>query len=126
MREVHSELQKAAENETYAERMLTLMREKGLRETEVYKEAGVDRNLFSRIASHPDYRFSKNTAVSLALGLRLTLREARALLACAGYSLSDSDRRDVILSYFFDNGLYSIHDVNDILVSFGERTLSGR
>ena len=126
VRDVRSELRKSAASETYADRMLAIMREKGMRETEVYKAAGVDRKLFSRIASHPEYRFSKNTAVSLALGLRLTLEEARSLLACAGYSFSDSDQRDVILAYFFDNRLYNIHDVNDILVSFGERTLSGR
>ena len=112
--------------DNFSERMLALIRVKGMRETDVYKAAGVDRKLFSRIASHPDYSFSKNTAVSLAFGLQLTLDEAKELLACAGFSLSPSIRRDVILSYFFHERIYNIQNVNDVLAVFGERTLSGR
>ena len=112
--------------ESFSERMLTLMREKGYTEPQVYKAAHVDRKLFSRIASKPDYSLSKNTAVALALGLHLDFDEAQDLIGRAGYSFSRTIKKDVILEYFFRKRYYDIMDINTMLVLFGERTLDGR
>ena len=112
--------------ESFSKRMQMLIREKGYTETEVYKAAHVDRKLFSKIATKPDYSLSKNTAMSLALGLHLDFEEAQDLIGRAGFSFSRSIRKDLILEYFFRKRYYNIMDINTMLVLFGERTLDGR
>ena len=112
--------------ESFSQRLQTLIREKGFTETQVYKAAHVDRKLFSKIATKPDYSLSKNTAMSLALGLHLDFEEAQDLIGRAGYSFSRAIRKDVILEYFFRKRYYNIMDINTMLVLFGERTLDGR
>ena len=88
----------------------------------MYKDAGVDRRLFSKIVSNYNYRPSKDTVLAFSLSLELNLEQAKNLLASAGYSLSNSDKRDVILSFCYERGIYNMKQVNEILYIFRERT----
>lgn len=117
---------KALDNSTdisFVEKMLELINAKGLRDSDVYKSAQIDRRLFSKIVSDPGYKPSKDTCVALCLALRLTLFETNDLLRRAGYVFSHSSRRDVILEFFFREGVYSLSDVNEILFRLNEKTL---
>ncbi len=98
---------------------------KGSTDAEVYKKAGIDRRLFSKIRSNPDYRPGKNTVIALALGLELNKKETDKLLSSAGYSLSDSETSDLVIQFCIERNIYDIHQVNYALDYFSQKPLGG-
>lgn len=98
---------------------------KEVSDAEIYKKAGVDRKLFSKIRSIPDYRPRKNTIIALALALELNKKETDKLLSSAGYSLSDSDTSDLIIQFCIEKKIYDIHYVNQALDYFSLKSLGG-
>ena len=90
---------------------------------EIYKAAGIDRRLFSKIQADREYKPSKDTCVSLALALKLEEERAKDLLAKAGYALSRSSKRDLIIEFFFRVRQYDIDTINAVLDKLGEKTL---
>ena len=88
-----------------------------------YEGTTYHRRLFSKIRSNPQNKPSKNTALVLAVALRLNLDQTKDLLARAGYALSPASRFDLIVEYFIRNGNFSIHEINDALFAFDESFL---
>ena len=70
-------------NLTFVDKLLYYINRRGLRDSEVYKAAQVDKRLFSKIVTNRDYKPAKDTAIALALALELTLEEANDLLSRA-------------------------------------------
>ncbi|WP_163100083.1 hypothetical protein [Peribacillus alkalitolerans] len=97
----------------------------GVNDPEVYKKAGIDRKLFSKIRSKPDYHPRKTTILALALALELSKKETDKLLISAGYSLSDSDTTDLIIQFCLEKKIYDIDHVNQMLDYYSMKTLSG-
>lgn len=110
--------------ETFSTMLLRLIDEKGLKDSVVYKNANIDRRLFSKIRGDEDYVPSKKTAISFCLALQLTMEEAKKLLETAGYALSTASRFDLIIMYLIENKEYNIHFANIVLEDYGEGTLS--
>ncbi len=110
--------------ESFSEMLLRLIDEKGLKDSEVYKRANVDRRLFSKIRGDEDYVPSKKTALSFCFALQLNLAETDRLLGTAGYILSLSSRFDLIIRYLLLKEEYNINFVNIVLEDYGEDTLS--
>jgi len=96
---------------------------KGVSDAEIYKKAGIDRRLFSKIRSNPDYRPGKNTTIALALALQLNKKDTASLLSSAGYSLSDSNTSDLIIQYCLENNIYDMYSVNLALDHFDQKPL---
>lgn len=110
-------------NMSFVNKMLEHIRERSLNIPDVYKAAQVDRRLFSKIVSDTTYKPAKDTCVALCLAMKLTLSEANDLLSRAGYTLSHSDKRDIILEYFFRERIFDINYVNDVLFCLEQKTL---
>ncbi len=108
---------------SFVDAVRLLIGQSGRTEAEVYKAAGLDRRLFSKIMKDPSYKPSKDTAVCLALALRLPLSQANDLLSRAGYTLSHSIRRDIVIEYFFRKRVYDLMTVNLTLDRLTLRTL---
>ena len=100
-----------------------LILSKQLDEVEVYKKADVDRKLFSKIRTQPDYHPNKNTLLKLCLSMNLNTDETEELLKSAGYSLSRSMRSDLILRYCFGHKIFDVITVNQILDHYGEKVI---
>lgn len=110
-------------NMTFVDKMLEHINKRHMREPDVYKAAQVDRRLFSKIISDREYKPAKDTCVAFALALRLTLSEAEDLLSRAGYTLSHSSKRDVVIEYFFKEHIYNLHDINAVLYQLDQKLI---
>ena len=115
----------AEQEESFSQRLFRLIDEKGLKDPDVYKKANLDRRLFSKIRSHTDYQPSKQTALALALALELNLDQTRDFIGKAGYTLSRSNKTDIILEYFIQEGDYDIYEINQILFAFDQPLIGG-
>ena len=103
---------------TFSEILFQLIKEKGISETDCYKNANLDRKLFSKIISNTYYQPRKNTVFALCIGLGLDLPEAKKLLDAAGFSLSRSIKMDVVMAFLFKKKTSDIFVANEILESF--------
>lgn len=108
----------------FADTLFYYIDKKGLSDVEAYKRSNVGKKTFSKIKCNKDYRPSKITAVSFAIGLRLDIKETTHLLSTVGMCLSRADKFDVIIEYFIMTGKYdSIFDVNEVLYQFDQSLL---
>ncbi len=108
--------------ESFSQRVFKIIDQKALIDADVYKKAGIDRRLFSRIRSDQAYHPSKMTAIALALALELGLDDALDLFKTAGYTLSDSSQFDIIIKYFIEEDIYDLDLINDALYAYNEKT----
>lgn len=106
-------------SDTFPQYLLYLISQKGMDNTEVYKRAIVDKKVFSKIKNNPDYHPQKLTALCLCIGAKLSMDETRDLLARAGYALSPCDKTDIIFSYFIENGIYDMIELDIQLEEHG-------
>lgn len=100
-----------------------LAAEKKIKLIEIIDFTGIGRSTFYRILSG-ETEPTKDHCVEIALALRLNYTQAEELLESAGYTLSRASTRDMALRYFFVNRIYSIANVNELLL-YKHMTLLG-
>ncbi len=110
------------QDESFSESLFRLIDQRKLKDSDVYKKANIDRRLFSKIRNS-DYHPSKNTCMALAIALELNLDQMKDLLAKAGYTLSKSQKADLIIEFHVINKKYDILQINEALFTFKQPIL---
>ncbi len=110
-------------NESFVEKTMYYIRLKDLKDSAVYKAAQIDRRLFSKMMSDKYYKPAKDTAMAISFALKLDLDETNDLLSRAGYTLSHSNKRDVIIEYFITRKIYNLNDINEVLFNLGQKII---
>ena len=105
--------------DTYSEYLMYLIKERHMENAEVWKRAIVDKKIFSKIKNNVNYHPNKLTALCLCVGAKLNLDESKELLARAGYALSPCDKTDIIFSYFIENEIYDMIELDIQLEEHG-------
>ena len=108
---------------TFQQELLRQIDKRGYTDSQVYRKAGIDRKLFSKIRCNKNYKPSKMTALALAVALELNLDETVDLLSRAGLALSPSNYADLIIKYCIINGIYDIYQVNAMLYEYDQQLL---
>lgn len=106
--------------ETFSQRLLRMIDERGMTDSEAYTKAYVDRRHFSKIRKDINYVPNKKTVLAFTIALELSLDEAKDLLASAGFALSRSSKTDIIVAYFLQNKIYDMFEINDVLDAYGQ------
>lgn len=105
--------------ESFHDKFMKYLIESDKDNVDVYKAAGISRQVFSKILSDKNFIPSKLTIVSLCIGLNLTLKESKELLHAAGYSLSGSLTMDSIVMKYLRAEVYDFDRINSELNEYG-------
>lgn len=109
--------------DSFHEKLFELIDKSGMTDVEVYRRAGIDRRLFSKIRSNPAYHPRKNTVLALAIALELDIKVTKDLLSRAEYALSPSNKGDLIIKYFIEHQVYDLMALNFALEEYGQPIL---
>lgn len=110
-------------DESFAEMLARKIEERGMSNAECYNKANTTKSVFSKIKNNPEYKPTKPTVAGFVLALGLPLDEAKEMLSKAGYSLSRSNKFDIILEWFITNKTYSIFDINEVLLEYDQQLI---
>jgi len=108
----------ASSDKTFQEKLFELIDERNLSGPEVYRNY-ISKQVYSKLQSDKDYHPNKYTAIALCLSLQLDVDQTIDLLGRAGWTLSPSNKADIVVKGCIINKEYNITKINLILYDFG-------
>lgn len=86
--------------------------------SQIYTQANITKQAWSKIISGKCCP-TLNTCIKIAFALKLNNHECKYLLKKAGYTLSSSSVFSLIIRYCFENEIYDLCTVSDMLEKYG-------
>ncbi|MBQ8343874.1 MAG: hypothetical protein IJY41_01640 [Clostridia bacterium] len=117
--EISNEAEVLEYERTFSDLLFDYIDESGLSDAQVYKKAGLPRQMMSKIKCLPDYKPSKSSICAFIIALKLDINKANTLLASAGYILSPSIDFDRIILKSIKRKNYDIDSINEALYTQG-------
>ncbi len=112
-------------NPSFAARLILFVRDRFDGDAPaIYKAARLSRKTYSAIVSNELRPVSKQTAVALALALRLDISEASQFIGAAGFAFSTFLLEDIVVSSCIRAGIHDIGRVSEILSAHGAKPFS--
>lgn len=119
---------------SFRKKMNEIMTDRSITNSMLARDSDVDRKVLSKINNSDSYTPSKETAIAIAIGLKLNYIEAVEFLSYAGRALSPSSKSDLIVQFFMENkelfyrenpdrNQYKVNTLNTILSTHGENSL---
>lgn len=102
----------------FGEELERLVKEKGIKPSKFQSDACISAATYSNIIRN-GVKPTRETALACAVGLGLSIAKADELLSKAGYNMSISDMRDVIIMCYLDKKEYNVKEINDVLYERG-------
>ena len=110
---------------SFADTLLSMIDQKGYKDSEVYARANLSRQYFSKLRAGT-INPSKRVVCALAVALELTLDETKMLLERAGHALTHADKFDIVVEWFISQGRYDIFLINETLFALDLPLLGAR
>lgn len=107
----------------FSEKLLQLIDQTGQKDSVIYKKANISKQHFSKIRNNPNYQPTKATAIAFALALELDMDQTMDLIGRAGFTLSKSNKFDLIIRYFIEHKEYNVVAINVALYEFDQPLL---
>ena len=109
-----------SDNPSFAAMLIKYVNERfGGDAPKVYSAARVSRKTYSAIVSNELRPVSKQTAIQLALALKLSRTEADTFIKAAGFAFSPAILEDIIVCACISAHIFEIDDVNSLLAEYG-------
>ena len=105
--------------QTFSEKLRSYLMQHEGKDSAIYGDGAMSRQLFNKIINAKDYTPKKSTAIQLAIGLHLDLTQTQDLLQSAGYVLTHSDKRDVVVEYYIQKKIYKVVEIDIALEQYG-------
>ena len=90
---------------------------------EVYKRAGMDKRYYSKLISNSTKNPPRDAAIALSIALKLDFSETKCLIEKAGYTLTHSSKRDILIEYCINEKIYDVSKINEVLAKFEQQLL---
>lgn len=107
----------AASEKTFQEKLFEIIDERGLTGPQVYKNY-VTKQVFSKIQSDRNYHPNKYTAIALCLSLHLNVEQTQDLIGRAGWTLSPSNKADLVVKACIMNKEFNVVKIDLILFDY--------
>ena len=108
---------------TFSELLFHYIDSSNLTEVQVYKKAFIDKRTFSKIRSNKNYHPSFGTIILFSIALKLSTSQFEDLLHSAAYSLPQNSYINITLKYCFDNKIYDIYRVNELIYAVSNKEI---
>ena len=109
-----------SDNPSFAAMLIKYVNERfGGDAPKVYSAARVSRKTYSAIVSNELRPVSEQTAIQLALALKLSRTEADTFIKAAGFAFSPAILEDIIVCACISANIFEIDDVNSLLAEYG-------
>lgn len=122
-RELDKFIEQSLTQETFADLVISFMNKNGMSPAEVYTNANLSRQDFSRVTTRGK-GVTRPTVFSMAIGLQLNWNETKLLMLSAGYAFRSNSMFDLILMFCITNKLYDVEVINELLYERGQKTLA--
>lgn len=90
----------------------------GGKDSDIYNRAHIDKGYFYKLKRYERTNPGKIVVMSLAIALRLDIKEAEEFLSYAGYAFNPGSRVDLIFKFFISNEIWDMTELEKVFFDY--------